>query len=206
MSNKKRILITSFSVIILCLCILVGVSYSLFTDSEQVTNHLKSGDLDITLERVSLEYATLNSQGYLEIEEDYEIVDFTNDKNENIFGLDQEKLIAPGSYYEATLKLSNKSTVAFDYTIEIVLNSVANEFAEQLKVYLDGDTEGKLLSEINYGNKYILKGTAPVEVNKSTEFTVKVAFIHDKNNNAAQDSSISFDLVVSATQTTTIKK
>ena len=190
MSNKKRILITSFSVIILCLCILVGVSYSLFTDSEQVTNHLKTGDLDITLERTHLEYATLNAQGYLQIRNNYDIVDFTNDKKENIFGLDTEELMAPGSYYE----------------IEIVLNSVANDFAEQLKVYLDGDTEGKLLSEINYGNKYILKGTAPVEVNKSAEFTVKVAFIHDTNNNAAQDSTISFDLVVSATQTTTIKK
>lgn len=206
MSNKKRILITSFSVIILCLCILVGVSYSLFTDSEQVTNHLKTGDLDITLERTHLEYATLNAQGYLQIRNNYDIVDFTNDKKENIFGLDTEELMAPGSYYEATMKLSNKSTVAFDYEIEIVLNSVANDFAEQLKVYLDGDTEGKLLSEINYGNKYILKGTAPVEVGKSAEFTVKVAFIHDTNNNAAQDSTISFDLVVSATQTTTIKK
>ena len=69
MSNKKRILITSFSVIILCLCILVGVSYSLFTDSEQVTNHLKSGELDITLERTNLEYVTLNEQGYLEVKE-----------------------------------------------------------------------------------------------------------------------------------------
>ena len=206
MSNKKRILITSFSVIILCLCILVGVSYSLFTDTEQVTNHLNSGDLDITLERTKLEYSTLNSQGYLQIQTNYDLIDFTNDKKENIFGLLEEELIAPGSYYEATLKLSNKSTVAFDYTIEIVLNSVANDFAEQLKVYLDGDKDGKLLSEISSGNKYILKGTAPVEVNKSTEFTVKVAFVHDKNNNAAQDSTISFDLVVTATQTTTVKK
>ena len=70
MTNKKRILIISFSAIILCLCIFVGASYSLFTDSERVTTHLKSGDLDITLERVNLEYTVLNDEGYLEIKED----------------------------------------------------------------------------------------------------------------------------------------
>ena len=153
MSNKKRILITSFSVIILCLCILVGVSYSLFTDSEQVTNHLKSGELDITLERTNLEYVTLNEQGYLEVKENTEVIDFTNTTEENIFGLDQEELMAPGSYYIATLKLNNNGSVAFDYSFEIVLSEVANDFANQLKVYVDGDTEGKVLGEIAEDNK-----------------------------------------------------
>ncbi len=205
MTNKKRILITSFSVIILCLCILVGVSYSLFTDSEQVTNHLKSGDLDITLERIGLEYVTLNEQGYLEIKDNTEVIDFTNTTEENIFGLDQEELMAPGSYYEATLKLNNKGTVAFDYTIEIVLNDAANDFANQLKVYVDGDTEGKVLGEIKEDNKYVIASTAAVEASSAKEFTVKVLFENHTDNNKAQDSSISFDLVISATQSTVVK-
>ena len=205
MSNKKRILITSFSVIILCLCILVGVSYSLFTDSEQVTNHLKSGELDITLERTNLEYVTLNEQGYLEVKENTEVIDFTNTTEENIFGLDQEELMAPGSYYIATLKLNNNGSVAFDYSFEIVLSEVANDFANQLKVYVDGDTEGKVLGEIAEDNKYVIASTAAVEANTSKEFTVKVVFENSLDNNKAQDKSFSFDLVVSATQSTVVK-
>lgn len=205
MTNKKRILITSFSVIILCLCILVGVSYSLFTDSETVTNHLKSGDLDITLERTNLEYVTLNEQGYLEVKDNNTLVDFTNDTEENVFGLDNEELMAPGSYYVATLKLSNNGTVAFDYSLEIVLSEAANDFANQLKVYVDGDTVGKTLGEIAEDNKYIINSAAAVEKNSFKEITVKVVFEHDANNNKAQDKSFSFDLVVSATQSTVIK-
>lgn len=205
MTNKKRILITSFSVIILCLCILVGVSYSLFTDSETVTNHLKSGDLDITLERTNLEYVTLNEQGYLEVKDNNTLVDFTNDTEENVFGLDNEELMAPGSYYVATLKLSNNGTVAFDYSLEIVLSEAANDFANQLKVYVDGDTVGKTLGEIAEDNKYIINSAAAVEKNSYKEITVKVVFEHDANNNKAQDKSFSFDLVVSATQSTVIK-
>ncbi len=204
MSNKKRILIVSFSVIILCLCIIVGVSYSLFTDSEKVTSHLKSGDLDVTLERVGLEYTVLNDAGYLEIKEDKEVVDFTGKTDANIFGLEEEKLMAPGAYYEATLKLNNKGTVAFDYKIEIVLVGTANEFADQLKVYVDGDTEGKTLSELTENNKYVINGTAAVEAGKAKEFTVKVVF-DSLAGNSAQDKTVSFDLIISATQSTVVK-
>ena len=205
MTNKKRILIISFSAIILCLCIFVGASYSLFTDSERVTTHLKSGELDITLERVNLEYTVLNDEGYLEIKEDQSVVDFTNSTDKNIFGLAQDNLMAPGAYYQATLKLDNKGTVAFDYTIEVVLTSELNEFADQLKVYVDGDTEGKTLSDINENNKYIITGVSPVEANTSKTFTVKVVFENLSTNNDAQDKSFSFDLVISATQTTEVK-
>ena len=204
MSNKKRILIVSFAVIILCLCLIVGVSYSLFTDSEKVTSHLKSGDLDVTLERVGLEYTVLNDAGYLEVKENKDVVDFTGKTDKNIFGLEEEKLMAPGAYYEATLKLNNKGTVAFNYTIEIVLVGTSNEFAKQLKVYVDGDTEGKTLSDLTENNKYVVNGTTTVEAGKAKEFTVKVVFDISAGN-ITQDKTVAFDLVISATQSTVIK-
>ena len=206
MTNKQRILITSVSVIVLCICIVVGFTYSLFTDGEKVTSHLKSGNLDVTLERVELEYTVLNDAGYLEIKEDKQPVDFTGKTDANIFGLEEEQLMAPGAYYEATLKLNNKGTVAFDYQIELYLSGAANKFAEQLKVYIDGDTEGKTLSELKDGNKYVVTGAAAVEAGKAKEFTVKVVFIDSADNNDAQNQSVAFDLVINATQNTEVKR
>ena len=63
--NKKRILLASCSIIAMCLCAIVGMTYALFTDSVSVKNHLQAGNLDIALVRTDLEYAILDNDGYL---------------------------------------------------------------------------------------------------------------------------------------------
>lgn len=64
-TNRKRSLLVSGSVILLCLSIIVGMTWALFTDTQTVTNHLQAGDLDITLERIALSKTTLTPKGYL---------------------------------------------------------------------------------------------------------------------------------------------
>jgi predicted ribosomally synthesized peptide with SipW-like signal peptide len=47
-------LLVSAAVILLCMTIVVGMTWALFTDTKGVANHLRAGDLSITLKRTEL--------------------------------------------------------------------------------------------------------------------------------------------------------
>ena len=51
-TSRKRTLLVSCAVILLCMTVIIGMTWALFTDTHTVKNHLKAGDLDITLERI----------------------------------------------------------------------------------------------------------------------------------------------------------
>ena len=61
--KTKRILLVSCSIILLCLMIITGLTYALFTDQFSVGNHLEAGRLNVTLERTHLEYSVLDEFG-----------------------------------------------------------------------------------------------------------------------------------------------
>ena len=68
-TNRKRTLLISGAIILLCMIIIVSTSWALFTDRKAVTTHLRAGDLEITLERIGLSKSILNEKGYLEVKE-----------------------------------------------------------------------------------------------------------------------------------------
>lgn len=203
--KKKRVLLVSCSVILVCMSIIVGMTYALFTDNVVVENHLKAGNLDVTLKRTSLEYAVLDDDGLLKVTTVNDELDFTERTEDNVFGIDSTDVrIVPGSYFEATLEVGNNGSTAFDYNVEIKLEGESNSLAEQLKVIVthnDGSTTEKMLSEIADGLS-ISAGSMKSSDNAQS-FKVKVEFIDVAYNNDAQDLSCVFDLVVSATQATT---
>ena len=61
--NRKRVILTSYSIILLCTAILVGVTFALFNEQVALANHLKAGELNVTLTRTELEYKTLDNKG-----------------------------------------------------------------------------------------------------------------------------------------------
>lgn len=204
MTKKKRALLVSFSVIVLCLCAMVGMTYAIFTDSVLVKNHLAAGNLDITLTRTNLVYRVLDEDGYLETTEVKDDIDFTNSTNENVFGIDAEGMvITPGSYFDAELKLTNDGNVAFTYSVMIKLSSQSNKLAEQLQVtitHADGSTTSKKLSELTSG---LTMEAGIMGTNDASEvFKVKVEFVDDALNNLAQNQTAVFDIIVSAEQAT----
>ena len=157
MFKRKRALLIACSTILLCLALIVGGTYALFTDSAKVTNHLRAGFMDVTLIRTNYTHKVLDLQtGYLtdRVATGDELnVDFSGVTNENLFGLtmeddaatayDDRDLMVPGVSYRSEMKLTNNGTVAFNYTINIVYNETdanGNEsdskFAEQLYVTL----------------------------------------------------------------------
>ena len=212
--KRKRILLSSCSVIVACMAVVIGMTWSLFTDSLSVKNHLQSGDLAISLKRTGLEYCVLDGDGKLAVTKVTGEVDFTNPSTNNIFGLDSESmLIVPQSYFEAQMSLVNgkdgkMSTVAFDYDIIIKLTTEANDLAKQLKITVTGIEEEPFVVILDQKDKEVKIGGGTM-TNKmmAKDFTVRVEFLDDKttsgiNNNLAQAQMAEFDLIVTATQTT----
>ena len=146
--RKKRTLVLSCAIILLCTCLIVGGTYALLSESFDAHSHLVAGNLDIKLSRLNLTYPVLTEEGYLK----YETIDdtkgdgatedgkdFSGASGENVFGAGKEILMVPGSYYQASMKLANNGNVAFDYSVQVSLldSNLSDEdkaFAEQLMV------------------------------------------------------------------------
>ena len=134
-TNRKRALLVSASIILLCMTIIVGMTWALFTDTKNVSNHLQAGDLSITLKRTELTKTTLNTSGKLVTSDpDKTVVNFSNSTDKNVFGIVDGEKVVPGTKYVAKMKIENHSDVAFGYWIEIVCTDKTNgaDLAKQL--------------------------------------------------------------------------
>lgn len=212
-TNRKRALLVSASVILLCMSIIVGMTWALFTDTQTVSNHLQAGDLSITLKRTELTKTTLNTQGKLVTSDpDDTVVNFSNPTDENVFGIVEDEKIVPGTKYVAKMQIENHSDVAFGYWIEIVCTDKTNgaDLAKQLKVTVNTGSDASAF--VNDG--LTVKGAdggyiGELIVGASAEFTVTVEFLDSfvaengiDHNDLAQGENLSFDLVVHAVQAT----
>lgn len=211
-TNRKRALLVSASVILLCMTIIVGMTWALFTDTQKVSNHLQAGDLSITLKRTELTKTTLNAQGKLVTSAaDTTVVNFSNPTDENVFGTVTGEKIVPGTKYVAKMQIENHSDVAFGYWIEIVCTDKTNgaDLAKQLKVTVNTGSDASAF--VNDGLTVGGSGNYVGEliIGASAEFTVTVEFLDSfvaanniDHNDLAQGENLSFDLVVHAVQAT----
>ena len=211
-TNRKRALLVSASVILLCMTIIVGMTWALFTDTQKVTNHLQAGDLSITLKRTELTKTTLNAQGKLVTSApDTTTKNFSNPTDENVFGIVEGEKIVPGTKYQASMQVENHSDVAFGYWIEIVCTDKTNgaDLAKQLKVTVNtgSDASASVNDGLTVGSSSNYVGE--LIIGASAEFTVTVEFLDSfvaanniDHNDLAQGENLSFDLVVHAVQAT----
>ena len=194
--------------------LLVGITYSLFTDEQIVNNHLRAGSLDLTLERTSLTSTYLTNEGFFETVTDTEVKDFTNNKSGNVFDLEGTAIV-PGSKYEAEMKITNNArgnsgSVAFGYWIEINYQGDALiELADQIDVTvkLDGyERKIRLKDGLEIGNSVQPIGVLGAENDNTDTFIVSIEFLDDADaslgieNDDAQGDSVNFDLIVHAVQ------
>ncbi len=217
-TNSKRALIVSGSMILLCTAMIIGMTFALFTDRQDVTNHLQAGDLEITLDRVGLTKTTLNSQGYL-VEtvvqtDEHDPVPFSGGSKENVFGILNGEKIVPGSKFQATMRVQNNSDVAFKYWIEVVCGeNVSQEakdaLAKQLKVTVNNGSD-VIANGLSVGenDNWVITKDIP---NNEAFFTVTVEFLDSfiagngltyYENDNAKNQNLTFDLVVHAVQVT----
>lgn len=228
-ANPKRVLLVSVSVILLCMSVISGMTWALFTDTQKVSNHLQAGDLAITLKRTELTKTTLNAAGYL-VETQVqkatdEAVPFSNPTQDNVFGIVENEKVVPGTKYVAKMLIENQSDVAFGYWVGINCqdDDVAKTLAKQLKitVYTDKNNDGTIdmTSEgaestvsagLAVGNDKNFIGT--LEIKQAESFVVAVEFVDkgyeyqngvlSSTNDGAQTESVDFDLIVYALQKT----
>lgn len=203
--QKKKVLLISCVIILVCVSVIAGVTYALFSENKTVNTHLQAGKLDISLERTSLEYAVLNSNGELETKTDMQVVDFTGNVSGSVFGIDtQDNKIVPGSYFKAAMEIGNDGNAAFTYNIKLVLgDDSTTALAQQIEVtlYENGNAvTTKKLSELTDG--FVLASGSMTASDAAKSFAVKVEFVNSTSNNAAQNGDVYFDLIVEATQKT----
>lgn len=222
MASSKRVLLVSASMVLLCLCIMVGATYALFTDSATIHNHLTAGELNIKLERTALEYTVLDSEGRNVVITKTGSDDFSDTTLEeaNIFGLLDDRLIAPGNYAKATLVVSNEGTVAFDYVVYVNLESQLNDLADQLQVMVFDENDQQVgetmfLKDIGMATNndlgYPVFSGESIGASDSDTFTIQITFYDDTNsdydrenpNNDAENLQVMFDLIIDAVQNTT---
>ena len=207
----KTLLVCALSIMLCVAAVAVG-TYALFSDNVTVKNHLQAGTLKATLTRTLLEKSEIGTDGYLHPSENSTAKDFTNSTtdDDNIFDLADGAILVPGSTYEATMKIENKGTVAFDYNVTVVLTTPqgaeSEAFANQLKFTTGkvGET-GTSTTLAAAGSNPIFSGFLKGGYASEESFFIKVEFVNEDGtvNNAAQAGDVKFDLVVTATQQTT---
>ena len=212
MIERKNALIAACLIIAICICTITALTYSLFTDSVSIRNHLKAGSLDITLTRTDLEYCILGDDGLLHVVSVPDDHDFTGSTEENAFGINSKNLrIVPGCYFDTTMQVRNNGNISCIYSIGVELIGERNAFTDQLQVTVthpDGSKTVRSLSELAAGNQI----STGVTVSSATvqNFKVRVEFIDDTGyvgesdiaNDDAKGLSAVFDLVITATQAT----
>lgn len=210
MYKNSRNLVLSSLVIMMCLVLMTLSTFALYTDTITINQHLQSGTLDIELKRTSLKYNYLNKDGYFVEKENNEIIDFskTSTNNKNIFNINKKTQIVPGSYYNASMELINKGSVAFVYWIEVVLlDDYYNDLSKQLEIIVttyDLDLNKKeYIAKLNegliLGNETKPLGEMLVK-DSPLKFDIKITFIESELNNNAQNQNVNFDIIVHAVQ------
>ena len=200
----------SVMTLMLCLALVAGGTYALFTDAVRLTTHLQAGELDITLKRISLESKVLADDGFLDTKFSEEVVNFTNPTTRNVFDITDETLVVPMCYYIATMQIENHSDVAFGYWIEIDLGSRDAEFAKQLEVVVQASNGDKIVQRLSIEEKMLGSETKPVAIlpiGGSDIFKITVTFVDDRDdksivNNDAMNQNVYFDVIVHAVQVT----
>lgn len=214
--KRVRTLLLAGLTIMLCMALLVGGTYALWSKDVSVTNHLVAGNLDLKLERIALSKTMLdNDTGYMKDvvvqTEANDPVDLTTGSGVNVFGIEEGELVAPTSCYEATLKLTNNGSVAFTYQIiiryeDLIVDGVnlSEALKDQLMVSVNNNTAQPLSDFEDVDNQVVIASYLVTTAGaNTTKFTVKIEFKNDDNvNNAAMNKEVEFDLIVKAVQLT----
>ncbi len=223
MNKAIKSMMFSAITLLICVSLVVGGTYALFTDQVKVNNHLTAGNLKIGLDRISYTANDLDATtGLMKPVTDTTEVDLLTDATE-LFTVDKA---VPTSWYEATIRVSNDGSTAFDYGMRLiwadgyVATAKDTLFADQIVITItssniaDADKTGTDKDGVNYVSAklseiigkdielgYILKND-PAET-----FTVKAEFVNNTTENnkvnvGANEAkpTLKFDVQVYATQ------
>ena len=203
---KKKIILSSMLVIVLCLCVVVGSTFALFTDSKKVNIAATAADLDVSaaINKTNVGYKSLGETEFtkkVNLTAGEKVV-FANGGTAKFDGSGKLILdkITPGDAVSFTVTVTNESNVAVKYTAKtdriVVKDREGNTMSGKMlsvKVFYDGDKtfEGQ--------NEYAVL-QAPGSGAKTATFTVVVEFENADNNNDYQGCTAEIDFIVEIVQ------
>ena len=146
MNNKKstkRALFSSVLSLVLCMAMLIGSTFAWFTDSVTSGNNIiKSGTLDVAME-------------WANGKEDPATATWTDASTGPIFNND---LWEPGYTEARHIKITNKGTLAMNWTLAIAPNGNVSALADVIDVYLYGAGELSALNARQVADRESLAG------------------------------------------------
>lgn len=203
MEKRKKIGLTvlcSALAVLACGGGLAVATYALFNDRTETENHLQAGNLDAELWLMQSEELVYDSKSGTMVEKSDDTPVNISDVTLAEKSLFDIQGFLPGSYRQVDLQLRNVGDLAFTYSIDFV-NVVAEgenskALLQQIQVtYTNGeDSVSFPLAEKEFAV------TTPVVGSQNADFSIKAEFLSGDNNNIAMGGSVSFDIVVEATQ------
>lgn len=182
---KKKVLMSSIVTIVLCLTLIAGSTYALFTDREDVNITVTSGTVDIDSKLVNLKYWSTLGRVLAESGANAQKVD---GKNEIAVAY-----MVPGDVLEFDLVVGNNSNVAVDY--RTVLGVTKDDgLWSGIVVEIDGVIVGQLdngVVESEYKELRVGSG--------DTTIHVKV-YLPEERGNEYQNKTCTFYYFVEAIQ------
>ena len=185
---KKKVILSSIMTIVLCLSLIAGSTYALFTSGETVNVAVTSGKVEVVATVNEISHGSTIGANVPET-----VFSSTEDANGvNTITID---LMVPGDYYEFDVVVKNNSNVTIDFATIISVVSDTGLWSG-LEVSFDGvvataDTNGNISASSSVQD--LAPGADPAVVR------VRISLPEDRGNQY-QDKSCTIAYTVSAIQ------
>lgn len=195
---RRSLAVVAACVVIITAAVLIAL---LLPRGEDGFSHLvidgdgvKDGEYDISLVRERLESRTLDSRGFAVDGADDTLVDFSISGSANIFGMGKDVLVGPRCGFTAYMAISNNAPYPFTYRLEIVPTGGQTLLADQLELTVLHGGETYIKRSLSDG--LVTKPLPTAGVGEISRFIVKLEYLDGTNNNATQNSTLTFDMIV----------
>ena len=190
---KIKVLLTSAMTIALCLCVIAGSTFALFTESKTVKMTITAGalDVDAVVDDTSVQVKSAGDLGFVSGTnfDNGGKVQVSNISPENPFNVAVAGM-TPGDAFKFDIKTTNSSNFAVDYAISWASILDPNSLSENQKDLLEA-----LVITIEPEDGFT------AEAGTSDKFTVTVEFKDNaEENNAYQGATSQIAFTVVATQ------
>lgn len=193
---KKKVLMSSIVTIVLCLTLIAGSTYALFTSESNVNVAVTSGK--VVVKAVASDFIYESEFGSV-LPESINNNNFRYDDDSNIITIGR---MVPGDYVQFNITVTNYSNVSVDYTPAITLVDDGGLWeALDVTFTVHGETETELTENGWEGTTGTLAGTEDANGVTVQVITVKIAFTNDTaDQNVYQNKGCSFAYKVTAVQ------
>ena len=203
---KKRILITSVCSIMLCLCLITGATFALFTSESKVNVAITSGKVDVTAEadnfvlysgkwnETTLKYDSVKQDGFTFATSGSVVVDGNNIKITNMVPMDK-----------LTFDIIIKNNSNVDVKYQTIFTSKSESDVNLLEaLQISVTEENETLVTTKAGNSVISKWVNLAPKTNGEDPTVTVLnvsiYLPENTSNKYQDLVANFTYAVSAVQ------